>query len=487
MATIVFGDTGSGVFFSTTLSLSTFFGYDFQSALPSSWKLFDDAQNFTNFSGSGLTYIVNGAVVGSIETGRFTSFSYVVNGISRIGISGLNLSAPAVFDSSLEPNATTFVSLLLSGNDSILGTTRYDIIHAGAGNDVMRSNGGGDRLYGDDGNDKLIGAAGADWLNGGNGRDVLIGGADGDLLYGDDGVDTASYETSTTGVIASFENTAANTNDAAGDTYYAVENITGSSFADRLIGGYTGNTLLGGLGTDRLEGKAGNDRIDGGKGADRMFGGLDSDVYVVDNAGDFVSEAGGGGVDTVITSVSFNLANPARAVGAIENITLLNVAGALNLVGNPLSNVLAGNARSNALHGGAGNDRLFGHDGNDQLFGGTGNDTLSGGRGSDVYGFGNGLNATANRDVIVVFVHGQDKIWLDNAVFAKLGGGGPHALNPAFFQAGAAADDANDYLVYNRTNGSLSYDVNGNGAGGSVVFAILGNRPLLTASDFVVI
>ena len=59
----------------------------------------------------------------------------------------------------------------------------------------------------------------------------------------------------------------------------------------------------------------------------------------------------------------------------------------------------------------------------------------------------------------------------------KLGAGG--ALNAAFFWAGAAALDANDYIVYNRANGSLSYDVNGNAAGGVTLLAALTNKPVL--------
>jgi Ca2+-binding RTX toxin-like protein len=64
-----------------------------------------------------------------------------------------------------------------------------------------------------------------------------------------------------------------------------------------------------------------------------------------------------------------------------------------------------------------------------------------------------------------------------------------HGLNPGFFRAGAAALDANDYVIYNKATGVLSYDSNGNLAGGSVQVAVLTNatKPTLDASDFVVI
>ena len=69
----------------------------------------------------------------------------------------------------------------------------------------------------------------------------------------------------------------------------------------------------------------------------------------------------------------------------------------------------------------------------------------------------------------------------------KLVGAGVHALNPAFFHAGAAAADANDFIVYNQATGVLSYDANGNAAGGAVAFAFLANHPVLAANDFLVI
>ena len=69
---------------------------------------------------------------------------------------------------------------------------------------------------------------------------------------------------------------------------------------------------------------------------------------------------------------------------------------------------------------------------------------------------------------------------------AKLGAG-VHALSAAFFRAGAAAADANDYIVYNHANGDLFYDTNGNVAGGATLLAVLTNKPVLAADDFAVI
>ena len=49
------------------------------------------------------------------------------------------------------------------------------------------------------------------------------------------------------------------------------------------------------------------------------------------------------------------------------------------------------------------------------------------------------------------------------------------------------AGDSNDYLIYNTTTGTLSYDADGNGAGAAVAFVTLLGNPALTSTDFTII
>ena len=59
--------------------------------------------------------------------------------------------------------------------------------------------------------------------------------------------------------MASLVNPSVNTGDAARDTYYSIENLTGSNFNDTLTGDGGNNVLDGGLGNDTLDGGAGVD------------------------------------------------------------------------------------------------------------------------------------------------------------------------------------------------------------------------------------
>jgi Ca2+-binding RTX toxin-like protein len=166
--------------------------------------------------------------------------------------------------------------------------------------------------------------------------------------------------------------------DNVGIAYGAIiENAIGGSGADTIVGNSADNVLRGNAGNDLIGAGAGNDLLDRGLGNDEMLGGLGNDTFVVDVAGDIVTELANEGIDLVQSSIDYVL-------GAnLENLTLTSAA--LAGTGNALDNVMTGNELANTLLGGAGNDKLVGNAGSDVLDGGIGNDQLLGGAGNDAY------------------------------------------------------------------------------------------------------
>ena len=125
------------------------------------------------------------------------------------------------------------------------------------------------------------------------------------------------------------------------------------------LSGTAGPDILRGTPTaDSMVGNAGDDVMIGAAGNDNMTGGLGNDIYVVENAGDIVTEAAGAGTDSVLSEITYVL-------GAnVENLTLIGTA-AINGTGNTLANVLTGNAGANILNGGTGADSMAAGLGND--------------------------------------------------------------------------------------------------------------------------
>lgn len=82
------------------------------------------------------------------------------------------------------------------------------------------------------------------------------------------------------GFVSFAQGVAAGFTIAAGVT---IENATGGTGADTLIGNEVANTLIGNGGTDTLNSNGGNDRLDGGSGADLLNGGagVDTAVYSI--------------------------------------------------------------------------------------------------------------------------------------------------------------------------------------------------------------
>jgi len=234
--------------------------------------------------------------------------------------------------------------------------------------------------------------------------------------------------------------------------------VVGTSGNDTLTGGAGDDVVFGLGGNDTLTDGAGDDRLDGGTGNDVMKGGLGNDTYIVDNAGDVVTELASQGADLVQATISYALT---------DNVEWLTLAGTANTNG-------AGNALAN---------RLVGNTGNNILDGRAGADVMTGGGGMDTFAFTTSLVA-GNVDTITDFNVAADTIRLSRAIFTAIAGTG--TLSAAQFVANASgtAQDASDRIIYETDTGKIFYDSNGSAAGGAIQLATLSPGPALTANDF---
>ncbi|MET0531993.1 MAG: hypothetical protein ABW003_27290 [Microvirga sp.] len=142
-----------------------------------------------------------------------------------------------------------------------------------------------------------------------------------------------------------------------------------------------------------------------------------------------------------------------------------------------------GSSGNDILVGGTGHDTLRGGGGDDTLSGRGGNDVLDGGAGRDVFVFDTAPNKRTNKDKILSWNYREDTIRLDQDIFKKLKVG---TLQSKYFTLGSKAKDANDYIGVNKANGDVWYDPNGNQPGKQVIFANIGAKKAVFASDFIV-
>ncbi len=231
-------------------------------------------------------------------------------------------------------NGTDTVQTTL--NAYTLGTNLENLTFTGTGDFAGTGNTAANIITGGTGNDTLNGGTGADTLNGGAGNDTFIVDNAGDVVneIAGEGTDTVRTSLATYALGTNVENL----------VYTGAGNFTGT-------GNAANNSITGGIG---------NDTLNGGAGSDTLTGGAGNDTYVVDDAGDVVTENAAEGTDTVRTTLN------AYTLGA--NLENLVFTGTGDFVG-------TGNAANNTITGGTGNDTLNGGAGNDTMIGGAGNDT----------------------------------------------------------------------------------------------------------------
>jgi Ca2+-binding RTX toxin-like protein len=177
----------------------------------------------------------------------------------------------------------------------------------------------------------------------------------------------------------------------------AIDVLDGDAGNNDPLTGQSGKDLIRGFeGVDRLIGGLGDDTLDGGTGDDAMIGGAGNDSYLVDSAGDTVTELASEGTDGVTTSLSTYVL-PEH----VENLT---------------STVAAGSTRF-TLNGGA--NKVVTGDANDLVIALTGGqDVIETGAGNDAVLIGTSFHYLTHID----FGAGADQLVLQGSLAGSFGG-----------------------------------------------------------------
>ncbi len=339
------------------------------------------------------------------------------------------------------------------------GSDAHEIVLGSEGVDYATMRLGDDTVYGNGGNDLLIGHGGADYLDGGEGNDIFVIGGFGSGVQG--------------------------TTSKADD-----------GNKEWIATGAKHDVIVGGDGVDTL-------RITTGIGANTKANGT-----VVLNNDNFKSmevvQVGGTVGRLNVENTDLQLLNDHYYFKA--NGTVADLSNTLGNNGGTINNVVvdASGLTTNGLRfeGNANQQTFIGTSKADVFVGNGGNDTLTGGGGADTFVFGKvyeqvvtgsstsvqtytntAFNLTGV-DTITDFTRGTDKIELHLDQYSQLAGFNSSMLR---VNSTGTAQDANDYLVYNTTTKTLSYDADGNGSGAKVDIAILTGVNTLSTSDFVIV
>lgn len=379
-------------------------------------------------------------------------YDYAEFSVEEFAVANLFHNVDMIYDAS-EGEEGSFTHVY-GGNESAGAT---ETVYGSAGVDYGVMNGGNDTYYGGDGNDVLVGGSGADSLYGEDGDDIFL--------------------------VGGFGSGNSGTTSAADD-----------GNQEWIATGAEHDLIVGGDGVDTL-------RITTGVGADTKANGT-----IVLNDANFqgmeVVQVGGTVDQLNVENDALQMLNDHYYFAA--NGTVDDLDNSLGNNGGTIDNVVvdASGVTANGLRfEGNGNDNTFiGTTQDDVFVGNGGNDTLTGGDGADTFVFGQvheqvvtgdddevqtyvdtAFNLTGI-DTITDFLSGVDKIALNIDQFTSLTVGSFTADN-LVCSVGAAAGDANDFLLFDTSTGALSYDADGSGAGAAVQFATLTGVTSLSASD----
>lgn len=307
----------------------------------------------------------------------------------------------------------TPTSLSGEGTDS-LNSIEAANLTGGSGNNTLDASAfpGSVTLDGGGGTDVLIGGSGANnFVNNQGGQTTIVGGAGTNAfnltpsgfvsLVDSGGDDDLNFSTASTGITIDLTQSGGTGQNVDGVGFVVAltgtfENVTGTSFQDKVVGNDANNLIFGGLGIDEIIGGGGDDIIFGGTSTtlggtadadssnDIIFGGLGIDQI-----------DGGSGDDIIFGGTSTTLGG-ATDVDSSNDLIFGGI-GTDQIDGGRGDDIIFGGTASGANDADTGNDLIFGGLGIDQIDGGGGDDIIFGGTNSTL---GGTADADASNDII---------------------------------------------------------------------------------------
>ena len=309
------------------------------------------------------------------------------------------------------------------------GSNNDDYFNGSKGVDNFDGRLGNDTYYGNSGNDKLTGQGGADYLNGG-----------------------------------------------AGDDYFLITSMAGTDGEAEWV---DGDVIIGGAGNDTL-------RVTGAAGYAAR-----SVITLTDDNFQSMERVEVGGTITRLTSEdsALQLINNHYYHNASASLTGADyiIVDASGVTKKGLTFV--GNANANTFLGTSQSDTFIGNGGNDTFTGGSGNDRFEFGKvktyaaNNTVKAYDTSLSSLIGKDTVTDFTVGKDKIVLHVDQFASLSS----SSSASNLLIGAAAQDSNDFLIFDPTTNTLKYDADGSGVGIAADIVVLAGVANLTFSDFLIV
>jgi Ca2+-binding RTX toxin-like protein len=335
------------------------------------------------------------------------------------------------FDGSMLRNVTLFEvatvgqTVVVRGDDHILGENGDDRIYGQGGDDTLSGGAGDDSIEGNADNDAIDGGVGNDDLVGGtgrinhdgakgvdgrvDGRDTIEGGAGFDMIAGDNAIlarklfdqkptavcppssaigvpqPVAGHwrQNSYNGGIQHEPRILLDSNSPDSIAVGGDDSITGGTDDDTLYGQVGDDTIAGGAGDDLIEGNAGSDSISGEDGSDDIVGGTsqsgsidDTPDFMHGDAGDDVLAGDNAGITRQLDKQG-HWKRDKTSGAVLRDIQLYDVQTKDKRIDLHLSSW-------DGIEGGLGYDTVLGQGGDDILFGGGDADYMEGNAGADI-------------------------------------------------------------------------------------------------------